>query len=180
LKTPSQGPAGGFVYEHKKNRKGEEVGGLVSRITLKSIANNSFPIVTGYHEQGQFDVFIDWNQVAKVTIDPMRIPQIVELTPLTTPEGALAACGPGEKPVLSLKDWRAMFRVQQVAFRLAREVCIRWQGDNGAAAVPVQVLFPKVAFAAKRFLAEKLERKGDSEPWSANICRQRLARCWKP
>jgi type III restriction enzyme len=94
----------------------------------------------------------------------MKIPQTVELTPLTTPEGALAAYGPGEKPILSLKDWRRMFRDQQVAFRLAREICIRWQGDNGAAAVPVQVLFPKVAFAAKRFLAEKLDRKGASEP----------------
>jgi type III restriction enzyme len=30
--------------------------------------------------------------------------------------------------------------------------------------VPVQVLFPKVAFAAKRFLTEKLDRKGDSQP----------------
>jgi hypothetical protein len=104
------------------------------------------------------------DETRRLTIDPMCIPQVVELTPLTTPEGALAAYGPGEKPVLSLKDWRAMFRVQQVAFKLAREICIRWQGDNGAAAVPVQVLFPKVAFAAKRFLAEKLERKGDSEP----------------
>lgn len=28
----------------------------------------------------------------------------------------------------------------------------------------MQVLFPKVAFAAKRFLAEKLERKGGSQP----------------
>jgi type III restriction enzyme len=123
-----------------------------------------FPIVTGYHESGQFDVFVDWRQVAKVTIDPMKIPQSVELTPLTTPEGALAAYGPGEKPVLSLKDWRAMFRDQQVAFRLAREVCRRWQTDNGAAAVPVHVLFPKVAFAAKRFLTEKLDRKGASQP----------------
>ncbi|MGH8556132.1 MAG: site-specific DNA-methyltransferase [Methylococcales bacterium] len=43
LKTPSQGPAGGFVYERKQNRKGEEVGGLVPRITLKSIANNEEP-----------------------------------------------------------------------------------------------------------------------------------------
>jgi type III restriction enzyme len=107
---------------------------------------------------------VDWSQVAKVTIDPMKIPQTVELTPLTTPEGALAAYGPGEKPLLSLKDWRAMFRDQQVAFRLAREICIRWQADNGAVAVPVQVLFPKVAFAAKRFLAEKLDRKGGSQP----------------
>ena len=94
----------------------------------------------------------------------MKIPQTVELSPLTTPEGALSAYGPGEKPVLSLKEWRGMFRVQQVAFKLAREVCIRWQTDNGAEAVPVQVLFPKVAFAAKRFLAEKLDRKGGSQP----------------
>ena len=120
--------------------------------------------MTGYHESGRFDVFVDWSQVAKVTIDPMKIPQSVQLTSLTTPEGALAAYGPGEKPVLSLRDWRAMFRDQQVAFRLAREVCGRWQADNGAAAVPVHVLFPKVAFAANRFLAEKLDRKGGSQP----------------
>jgi adenine-specific DNA-methyltransferase len=43
LKNPSQGPAGGFAYERKKNRKGEETGGLVPRITLKSIANNEEP-----------------------------------------------------------------------------------------------------------------------------------------
>lgn len=51
-----------------------------------------------------------------------------------------------------------------MAFRLAREICDRWQADNGAEAVPVHQLFPKVAFAAKRFLAEKLDRKGDSRP----------------
>ena len=124
----------------------------------------SFPVVTGYHQSGEFEVFIDWSQVSKVTIDPMKIPQVVELTPLTTPEGSLAAYGPGEKPVLSLKDWRSQFRDQQVAFRLAREICAHWQTDNGAEAVPVHQLFPKVAFAAKRFLAEKLERKGDSQP----------------
>ena len=124
----------------------------------------TFPVVTGYHQSGALDVFVDWDQVSKVTIDPMRIPQHVELTPLTTPQGGLAAYGPGEKPILSLNDWRAMFRHQQVAFRLAREVCRRWQADNGAVAVPVQQLFPKVAFAAKRFLAEKLDRKGDSQP----------------
>ena len=50
----------------------------------------TFPVVTGYHESGQFDVFMDWNQVSRVTIGPMKIPQKVELTSLTTPEGAMA------------------------------------------------------------------------------------------
>ena len=123
-----------------------------------------FPIVSGYHQSGQFDVHIDWSKVAKVTIDPMKIPQTVELTPLTTPDGTLAAFGPGERPILSLKEWRSRFRDQQVAFRLAREICDRWLADNGAEAVPVQQLFPKVAFAAKRFLVKRLVRKGDSRP----------------
>ena len=36
-------PAGGFVYKRKKNNKGEEIGGIVPHITLKSIANNEPP-----------------------------------------------------------------------------------------------------------------------------------------
>jgi adenine-specific DNA-methyltransferase len=43
LDQPSRGPAGGFVYTRKQNRKGEEIGGKVPRITLKSIANNEEP-----------------------------------------------------------------------------------------------------------------------------------------
>jgi len=45
LKEPSKGPAGGFVYERKQNSKGEEIGGLVPRITLKTIANGDDPVV---------------------------------------------------------------------------------------------------------------------------------------
>lgn len=40
LKDPQSGPQGGFVYKRRQNRKGEEVGGLVPHITLKSIAND--------------------------------------------------------------------------------------------------------------------------------------------
>lgn len=43
LESPPQGPAGGFVYERKQNRKGEEIGGRVPRITLKCVANNEDP-----------------------------------------------------------------------------------------------------------------------------------------
>src|SRR5690606_11765840 len=95
----------------------------------------------------------------------MEIPQTVELVGLTAPEGALSAYGPGERPKLSLNEWRAHFREQQEAFRLAREVCSRWLEENGADAVPVTQLCQKLLFSTRRFLAdpEKLVRKGDSQ-----------------
>ncbi len=43
LRDEARGPAGGFVYKRRQNRKGEEVGGIVPHITLKSIANNEPP-----------------------------------------------------------------------------------------------------------------------------------------
>ncbi|HUF07974.1 MAG TPA: DNA methyltransferase, partial [Rhodothermales bacterium] len=43
LKDAPRGPAGGFVYKRKQNSKGEEVGGIVPHITLKSIANDEPP-----------------------------------------------------------------------------------------------------------------------------------------
>lgn len=40
LVDEARGPSGGFVYKRKQNKKGEEVGGIVPHVTLKSIANN--------------------------------------------------------------------------------------------------------------------------------------------
>jgi adenine-specific DNA-methyltransferase len=38
-----RGPASGFIYRRKQNAKGEEVGGIVPHVTLKSVANNEPP-----------------------------------------------------------------------------------------------------------------------------------------
>lgn len=43
LVDEARGPSGGFVYQRKQNKKGEEIGGIVPHITLKSIANNEPP-----------------------------------------------------------------------------------------------------------------------------------------
>jgi adenine-specific DNA-methyltransferase len=43
LRDEPRGPAGGFVYNRKQNAKGEEVGGIVPHITLKSVANDEPP-----------------------------------------------------------------------------------------------------------------------------------------
>ncbi len=43
LQDEPRGPAGGFIYKRKQNKKGEEVGGIVPHVTLESIANNEPP-----------------------------------------------------------------------------------------------------------------------------------------
>jgi adenine-specific DNA-methyltransferase len=43
LSDETRGPAGGFTYARKQNKKGEEVGGIVPHITLKSLANDEPP-----------------------------------------------------------------------------------------------------------------------------------------
>jgi adenine-specific DNA-methyltransferase len=43
LQDSERGPAGGFSYRRKQNAKGEEVGGIVPHVTLKSIANEEPP-----------------------------------------------------------------------------------------------------------------------------------------
>jgi adenine-specific DNA-methyltransferase len=43
LRDDLRGPSGGFVYERKRNKRGQEVGGIVPHLTLESIANNEPP-----------------------------------------------------------------------------------------------------------------------------------------
>jgi len=43
LKEQERGPAGGFVYTRRQNKKGDEVGGIVPHVTLGSIAKNEPP-----------------------------------------------------------------------------------------------------------------------------------------
>lgn len=43
LRDENCGPSGGLVYKRKQNGRGEEVGGIVPHITLKSIANDEPP-----------------------------------------------------------------------------------------------------------------------------------------
>ncbi len=75
LKDPKLGPAGGFVYTRKQNRKGEEVGGLVPHITLKSIANDEQPameVVVDRPEERKAVVRVAGPFVVEATIAPAQ------------------------------------------------------------------------------------------------------------
>jgi adenine-specific DNA-methyltransferase len=43
LKDETRGPAGGFVYKRKTNKRGEEDGGIIPRITLRNVAYDEPP-----------------------------------------------------------------------------------------------------------------------------------------
>jgi adenine-specific DNA-methyltransferase len=87
LKEPKRGPVGGFVYKRKQNKKGEEVGGLVPHITLKSIAND---------EQPAMEVLVDRpEQFGDVT--RVSGPFVVEAT--IAPGQTLQYANPSEAPI---------------------------------------------------------------------------------
>ncbi|WP_448229696.1 site-specific DNA-methyltransferase [Pseudoxanthomonas mexicana] len=75
LKDPLAGPQGGFVYKRKQNRKGEEIGGLVPHITLKSIANDEPPateILADQPEVNDTVVRVSGPFVVEATIAPAQ------------------------------------------------------------------------------------------------------------
>jgi adenine-specific DNA-methyltransferase len=101
LKDPARGPAGGFKYVRKQNSKGEEVGGIVPHVTLKSIANNEPP---------DYEVLVDRPEVQKgITRVTGRF--VVEAT-IPTPQGLddasdTASPEQGERPADNGDDWTA-------------------------------------------------------------------------
>ena len=91
LKAPQDGPQGGFVYKRKQNRKGEEIGGLVPHITLKSIANDEQPateVLADRPEVNTSVVRVSGPFVVEATIAPA---QAVDYIPADAVEPVAAA-----------------------------------------------------------------------------------------
>jgi len=85
LKEPKRGPAGGFVYRRKQSAGGDEEGGLVPHVTLKSIANNEPPVM---------EVLVDRPEVLP-GVTRVSGPFVVEATiaPVQPLEGGASAEG---------------------------------------------------------------------------------------
>jgi adenine-specific DNA-methyltransferase len=97
LKDPKSGPQGGFVYKRRQNKKGEEVGGLVPHITLKSIANDEPPAT---------EVLVDRPEV-NTGVVRVAGPFVVEATiapPQVLDDAAAPAATPAAPATQSLDD----------------------------------------------------------------------------
>jgi adenine-specific DNA-methyltransferase len=84
LKDPNLGPAGGFVYNRKQNRRGEEVGGVFPYISKGSIASGDAPAT---------EILVDRPEEGK-NVTRVSGPFVVEA--IVAPVQSLNAVGDGE------------------------------------------------------------------------------------
>jgi adenine-specific DNA-methyltransferase len=71
LKDSARGPSGGFVYKRRQNTKGEDIGGIVPHITLKSLVNDEPPneeIIVDHPERDNRFVRVTGPLVVEATI----------------------------------------------------------------------------------------------------------------
>ena len=132
----------------------------------------TFPRVEGYQRAVRNRVAVDWNSIAPVAVDPMKVPNEVLLkATLLTNRGRPTFYEPGTATTVSLDAWRKKTRLQKEEFAMAAALTREYAKQETCQA-PAHVLFPQLLDIVKRFVDEKvtvsaLERKVDvfTSPW---------------
>jgi type III restriction enzyme len=117
----------------------------------------TFPRVEGYTQAIRNRVTVDWNSVAPLRLEPLRIPPEVELkSSLPTNRGRPSLMGPGKLALADLEEFRRKRRLQELVFDLARTLT-REATAHGQCSVPAHVLFPQMAEIVREYLDRKVE-----------------------
>jgi type III restriction enzyme len=116
-----------------------------------------FPRVEGYAQAVRNRLRVDWETVAGLRLDPMRIPPEVEVkASLPGNTGRPSLYGPGRLESINLNPYRKGRRLQSLAFEMARDLT-RAYVDRPTCEVPAHVLFPQLAQIVLLYLEEKTE-----------------------
>jgi len=115
-----------------------------------------FPRVEGYTQAVRNRVTMDWNKVPTIRLLPDRIPPEVEVKGLSLNNaGRMSLAGPGRLDEVTLREYRARVRLQQVVFELAAGLTKQYLGQPKCQA-PAHVLFPQLVEIIQRYLQEKV------------------------
>lgn len=131
------------------------------RIHVRAVAEKerfalTFPRVEGYTQAIRNRVVVDWKNVPTMTVDPTNIPPEVQMKGLhVSNNGRQTLEGPGRVSDVSLKEFRARHRLQELVFELARELTKSYLSQPGCT-VPAHVLFPQCASIVQRYVDTKV------------------------
>jgi type III restriction enzyme len=116
----------------------------------------SFPRVEGYQQAIRNRVAVDWDRIAPVRVDPMKIPDQVRLKSTLLNKGRPSYSEPGASATLNLDAWRKSSRLQQHEFQMAAALTEHYSTHEKCEAPP-HVLFPQLLEVVKRFVREKVQ-----------------------
>jgi hypothetical protein len=143
----------------KPRVKNKHVHPLPERANLKI----EFPRVEGYTQAVKNRVTVDWSKVPDLVLVPDKIPPEVLVKGLSVNnQGRMTLTGPGSLSEVTLNEFRAKRRMQELVFELAgtltKEYCA-----GGHCEAPPHVLFPQLAQIVQRYVDEKVRRVAPAE-----------------
>ena len=126
----------------------------IRAVPAKSALELRFPRVEGYTTAIRNRITVDWNQVPTLTLEPGRIPPEVEVKGLSiSNKGRLSLSGPGRADDITLANFRAKRRLQELVFDLATTLTKGFT-SQGQCDLPAQVLFPQVMRIAEQYVRD--------------------------
>jgi type III restriction enzyme len=116
-----------------------------------------FPRVEGYTQAIRNRVTVDWATVPPLTLEPDRIPPEVQMKGLSVNnKGRISLTGPGKLDEVSLKEYRAKRREQELVFDIASGLTKHYL-TQPSCTVPSHVLFPQLASIVRRYVKDKVK-----------------------
>lgn len=154
LKEPNHGPSGGFIFQCKQNKRGEQIGGMIPRYTLKSIANNEEPEMVTLVDKPEVN-----NKVTRVC-GPFTVEATIQAaqTIKEYPSPGSTQENEGVKEAAVYENPRAYLDRMIEALRLS--LTIQLPGNKS---LQLETVCPLAAADHEHLHAEAIEQNGDSK-----------------